>query len=271
MSAANRDIALPTSKMLARVENGIGWLTFNQPEKRNAISMDMWQAVSTAINIFKDDDAVRVIILSGAGGKAFASGADISEFEKSRSSADAEKEYARISALARTALEQAGKPVIAMIEGFCIGGGLGTALLADIRIATPESLFAIPAARMGLAYGTPSLRRLVALVGPAAAKDILFTARKLDAAEALSIGLVNRVVDADKLVAAVTEYALGIASNAPLTVKHARMTIDMISGDPAAFENTDIERMYKTCFNSADYKEGRTAFMEKRRPSFSGK
>ncbi len=271
MSTTIREVSLPTTKILARVENGIGWLTFNQPEKRNAISMEMWQAISAAANIFKDDAAVRVIVLSGAGGKSFAAGADISEFEKSRASADNEAEYAQISATARTSLENIGKPVIAMIQGFCIGGGLGTALLADIRIATPESVFAIPAARLSIAYGAAGLRRLIALVGPSVAKDILFSARKLSAAEALSVGLINRIVDADKLVSEVTQYALTIAANAPLSIHYSRMVVDMLAGDPADYDAARIDAMYKTCFNSADYAEGRTAFMEKRSPVFTGK
>jgi enoyl-CoA hydratase/carnithine racemase len=271
MTTAIRNIPLPTTKVLARVENGIGWLTFNQPEKRNAISMEMWQAISTVADIFKDDASVRVVVLSGAGGKSFAAGADISEFEKSRASADNEAKYAKISTAARISLENLGKPVIAMIQGFCIGGGLGTALLADIRIATPESVFAIPAARLSIAYGATGLRRLVALVGPSVAKDILFSARKLSATEALSIGLINRIVDADKLVSEVTQYALTIAANAPLSIQYSRMTVDMIAGDLSDYDTARIDAMYKTCFNSADYAEGRRAFMEKRPPVFTGK
>ena len=266
-----RTLSLSTSKIIARVDGSTGWLTFNQPEKRNAISLEMWEAVRTAAVTFAEDDEVRVVVLHGAGGKAFASGADISEFAASRSSAEAETHYGAVSKGARTALETMGKPIIAMIQGFCIGGGAATALLADLRIATPDSRFGIPAARLGLAYGVASLRRLVALVGPAAAKDIIFTGRHLDAAEALTLGLINRIVEADALEAEVTALARMIAANAPLTIRHARAAIDMIAGDPADRDPAEIDELHRACFDSDDYREGRTAFTEKRRPVFRGR
>lgn len=271
MAPSGRTLSLPTPKILARVEEGVGWLTFNQPEKRNAISLEMWQAVAIVAEDFAADESVRVVVMHGAGGKAFAAGADISEFASSRSSAEAEATYAAISKGARIALEGLGKPLVAMIQGFCIGGGAATALLADLRVATPESRFGIPAARLGLAYGISSLQRLVALVGPAVAKDIVFTGRQLEAPEALAIGLINRIVEADALEAEVTALARLIAANAPLTIRHARAAIEMIAGDPAARDDASLDDLYRACFDSEDYREGRTAFMEKRRPVFRGR
>lgn len=267
----SRTLALQTSKIVARKSDGIGWLTFNQPEKRNAISLEMWTAVRTAADLFAKDESVRVVVMNGAGGKAFASGADISEFAKARASAEAEETYHAIADGARTALRAMGKPIIAMIQGYCIGGGCATALLADLRIATPESRFGVPAARLGVAYSLEGLHRLVALVGPSVAKEIMFTGRQFTAAEALASGLINRIVEAADLESTVTDLAQTIARNAPLSIHHSREAIDMLAGDPAAWNREWIEELYANCFDSEDYREGRTAFMEKRAPTFRGK
>jgi enoyl-CoA hydratase/carnithine racemase len=265
------EIALDTPKMLARKEGHIGWIVFNNPERRNALSLDMWQAVADIIERYRDDDDVRVAVMTGAGDKAFVSGADISEFAKHRASAEAEEEYNRISAKAQAALETFEKPLVAMIRGFCIGGGLAVALQADIRIATDDSRFAIPAARLGLGYGFGGLKKLVHLVGPAQAKEILFTARKFSAEEALRIGLINRMVPDATLEETVQELAETISDNAPLTVRTAKATIREVLKDPADRDIDAIEAMVRVCFDSEDYAEGRTAFMEKRRPEFKGR
>jgi enoyl-CoA hydratase len=259
------------SKILTRREDSIGWLTINQPEKRNAISLAMWDAIAAAADDFAADPAIRVVVLHGAGGKAFASGADISEFDKVRANADAQAEYGKRSALARKKLEAMDKPLIAMIQGFCIGGGYATALIADLRIASSDSRFGIPAAKLGIAYGYESLMRLTALVGPAIAKEILFTGRQLDAAEALSFGLVNRVVSPEDLVATTVDVAQQIARNAPLSVRASKAAIDQIAGDPALRDQTAIEALNRACFDSQDYAEGRRAFTEKRPPHFTGR
>jgi enoyl-CoA hydratase/carnithine racemase len=264
-------ITLPTPKILARIEDGIGWLTVNQPEKRNAISLEMWDAVAAAAQRFAEDDAVRVVVMHGAGGKAFASGADISEFDTVRASADAEAEYARRSSEARKRLEELEKPLIAMIQGYCIGGGCATALIADLRIAGQGSRFGIPAARLGVAYAYESLRRLVALVGPSVAKDIMFTGRQLEAEEALAVGLINRVVAPEDLERTVTEIARTMAANAPLSIRASKEAIERIAGDPAKADRSRFDACYRACFDSADYAEGRAAFMAKRRPIFTGR
>lgn len=259
-----------TPKILARKQDGIGWLTINQPEKRNAISLAMWDLIAAAAEDFAADEAVRVVVIHGAGGKAFASGADISEFDRVRADAAAQEAYGRRSAEARRRLEGMGKPLLAMIQGFCIGGGYALALLADIRIASSDSRFGIPAAKLGIAYGYESLARLVALAGPAMAKEILFTGRQLDAGEALRLGLVNRVVSPEELEAAVTDMAAQIARNAPLSIRASREAIDQIAG-AAPQDRARIEALNRACFDSQDYAEGRRAFQEKRPPRFTGR
>jgi enoyl-CoA hydratase/carnithine racemase len=264
------DVSLATEKMIARKGGGIGWIVFNQPEKRNAVSVEMWQAVEQIAADFAADDGVRVVVITGAGGKAFVSGADISQFEKLRGDADAQVEYEKMTAAGRAALAALEKPSIAMIRGYCIGGGLAIALGADIRIASEDSRFAVPAAKLGLAYNSTGLKRLIDLVGPAQAKEIMFTARQYDAAEALRIGLVNRIVPVDALEETVGALATTIANNAPLTIRAARVTINEMLKDAAERDTARMQEVFRACFDSADYKEGRRAFMEKRTPVFTG-
>jgi len=264
-------LQLPTDKILARKADGIGWLTFNQPERRNAISLAMWDAVTVAVEDFAADRTVRVVVMSGAGGKAFASGADISEFEKARANADAEAAYARHSARARDLLAGLEVPLIAMIQGYCIGGGMATALQADLRIASSDSSFGIPAARLGVSYGYGSLEKLTALVGPALAKEIMFLGRRYTADQALAMRLVNQVVEPDQLLATVEGIAAEIVRNAPLSIRASKIAIDQIAGGPERGDRARVEAANRDCFDSADYKEGRRAFMEKRTPQFQGR
>lgn len=262
---------LGTDKIIAGSEDGVGWITFNNPERRNAVSLEMWQAVARAAEAFDANHDVRVVVLTGAGDKAFVSGADISQFEKNRSDADAAEEYGKISETARTKLGALQKPVIAMIRGYCLGGGLGVAMKADIRIASEDAQFGIPAAKLGLAYAYESLKALVHLVGPAHAKEILFTARRLNANEALRIGLVNAVVPSEELEATVRKYCEMITANAPLTIKSSKMTVTEILKDPELRDLTGLDAMKRVCMDSEDYAEGRRAFMEKRKPEFVGR
>jgi enoyl-CoA hydratase len=265
------DLALPTEKILARKADGIGWLTFNQPERRNAISLAMWDAVAIAAEDFAADRSVRAVVMSGAGGKAFASGADISEFEKARADADAERAYASHSSRARALLADLEVPLIAMIQGFCIGGGMATALQADLRIASSDSRFGIPAARLGVSYGYESLERLTALAGPALAKEIMFLGRQYTAEQALAMRLVNQVVEPDRLLATVEQIATEIVRNAPLSIRASKIAIDQIAGAPEGRDRGRVEAANRDCFDSADYREGRRAFMEKRTPQFQGR
>ena len=260
-----------TRKILTREEDGIGWLTFNQPEKRNAISIEMWDGITAALKDFAVDPAVRVVVMHGAGGKAFAAGADISQFEKVRANADAQEEYGRRSSAGREAMSALPKPLIAMIQGFCIGGGMAIALRADLRIASSDSQFAIPAAKLGIAYQNDALARLVALAGPAAAKEVMFTGRRYDAVQALAMRLVNTVVEPDALEGTVRALAAEMGANAPLSLRASKAAIDQIAGAPALRDRDAIAALERACFDSADYVEGRRAFMEKRKPMFEGR
>ncbi|MCZ6665385.1 MAG: enoyl-CoA hydratase [Gammaproteobacteria bacterium] len=257
--------------LIVEKKNGVGYLGLNRPEKHNAISYEMWQGIAQVMDDFESDDRVRVIVVSGEGGKAFSAGADISQFEKHRASADAIEVYNAAAGLANQKLTNVSKPTIAKIAGYCIGGGLATALCCDLRVATDDSKFGIPAAKLGLGYGYSGLRPLVALVGPIRAKEILFTARQFDAAEAYDMGLINRVVARDELDAFVDEYTETIAGNAPLTIKACKQIIAEICKDPDDRDLDLCKRLIDECFASEDYKEGRRAFMEKRRPKFQGK
>ena len=262
---------LKTDKMIARKEDGVGWLIFNNPDRRNAVSMAMWEAVGEAMEDFQADDDIRVVVMAGAGDKAFVSGADISEFAKNRNSAASEALYNEASAKAHRGMANLQKPLIAMIQGFCIGGGVAVALAADIRIAADDTQYAVPAARLGLGYGYGGLKNLTDLVGPAMAKEIFFTARRFTAAEAMAMGLVNRVVPVDQLEALVDEYTTMIKDNAPLTIRAAKATVREVLKDPDKRGMAALDEMIKTCFDSEDFTEGRTAFMEKRRPNFKGR
>ena len=259
-----------TSKMIAEKDGAIGHLIFNNPARHNAVSLDMWEGVARIIDDFERDDAIRVIVVSGAGGRAFVSGADISEFKERRASEEAAAAYAKISEGARLRLQETLKPTIAMIRGYCIGGGVGTALACDMRVAAEGSKFGVPAAKLGLGYAYDGIKKLVDLVGPAYAREIFYTARQFTAEEALRMGLVNQVVPEGELEGYVKNYCALIAANAPLTVRAAKVAIREALKDESARDLDLCKRLVDECFASADYAEGRTAFMEKRRPHLPG-
>ena len=258
-------------KMLAQVQDGVGLITFNQPEKRNAMSVEMWDGMTAILAAWEQDPEVRVVVLTGAGDKAFVSGADISQFAETRSNAEAQKDYDRVTSAGRAKLSNYAKPVIARVHGFCLGGGLGIAMGADIRIASQSSTFGIPAAKLGIAYGFDMVRRLISLVGNAHARTLLFTGERIGAAEAERIGLVNQVVPDAELDATVYKLARTIAGNAPLSVSGMKFILGQAMRDPADRDMLSVERAVSACFDSADYTEGRTAFMEKRKPLFTGR
>ncbi len=260
-----------TEKMIARKDGPIGWIVFNNPARRNAVSVEMWEALAEIVDDYAKDDAIRVIVARGAGGKAFVSGADISEFEQKRSTPESTEAYRRISERGGEALRLVGKPTIAMIEGFCIGGGVSLALSCDLRIAGEGSRFGVPAARLGLGYELPGVRKLVQTVGPAFAKEIFYTARQFTAAEALQMGLINRMVADDQLEAYVADYARTIAANAPLTVASIKTIVGEALKDESERDEALCDRVVDQCFNSEDYVEGRRAFMDKRAPVFRGR
>jgi enoyl-CoA hydratase len=260
-----------TEKLVGRKDGAIGWMTFNNPLRRNAVSVDMWQAIPDVLAEFEADPDIRVIVFTGAGDKAFVSGADISQFAEQRADRAANEVYSAQSAAANRAMVRLSKPSIAMIRGYCIGGGMAVALTCDMRLCSEDARFAIPAARLGLGYGFDGIKTLADLVGPSYAKEIMFTARQFDAHEALRIGLVNKVTASGDLEAAVRDYAAMIGQNAPLTVKAAKMAVREAMKDPDRRQLDEVNQAIDACFQSQDYAEGRTAFMEKRNPVFQGK
>lgn len=258
-------------KILQHVTDGVGVITFNNPDKRNAMSLEMWEGFGEALTSLRDDETVRVVILRGAGGKAFVSGADISQFEKTRHNAAASEEYAKRSAAQRALLAGYPKPTIACIEGFCLGGGMQVAMLADIRIAAHGSQFGIPAAKLGIAYGYDGLKHLVSLVGPSWARLLMYTGMRIESAEALRIGLVERVFPESELWGETMAIAQTISENAPLAIKAAKITIAEVLKDESRRDMDAIKAIGTACMDSADFREGRQAFMEKRKPQFQGK
>src|ERR1700709_643529 len=263
--------SLADGKIVQSVTGGVGVITFNNPAKRNAMSLDMWEGLGQALVELRDDPDVRAVILTGAGDKAFVSGADISQFEKTRHNAEASEEYSKRSAAQRALLADYPKPTIACIRGFCLGGGMQVAMLADIRFAADNSQFGIPAAKLGIAYGYDGLKHLVSLVGPSWARLIMYTGMRIDSAEALRIGLVDRVVADAELWNATMEIARTISGNAPLAIKAAKITIAQVIKDPDKRDMNAIKQVGTDCMDSADFREGRQAFMEKRKPKFTGK
>ena len=269
-TAEPQHIDTGTEKMLAHVEGGIGWMTYNNPARLNAMSYEMQIAVPRILRAFAADPAVHVVVVRGAGDRAFVSGADISEFSEKRTTVAARGDYDDALVAAWGSWRTVDKPIIAMIRGYCIGGGLLTAMKTDIRIAATDSQFGIPAAKLGLGYAYGGVEELLALVGPSWTAEILFSARRLTADEALRIGLVNRVVPVDELEAQVRELAAAIAANAPLTVKACKVALRELQHEPSQRDRETVDRLVEACFRSEDYLEGQAAFAEKRAPRFRG-
>jgi len=258
-----------TDRLLAKKDGAIGWMVFNNPERRNAVSLDMWQAIPSVLENFEKDAEVRVVVLAGAGDKAFVAGADISQFEKQRSSEADVRRYEEIGEAAQAKLQTFDKPVIAMIRGYCLGAGMNIANVCDLRIAADDARFGIPAGKMGLGYRASSMKNLVDTVGAPFAREIMLTARQFSAAEALHMGLVHKVVAVAELESSARKYCEDIAANAPLTLRAAKRTIREVSK-----RDYDVElckSWVRECFESEDYVEGRRAFMEKRKPQFRGR
>ena len=262
---------MATDKMVSRRDGFIGRMIFNNPARRNAVSLEMWEAAEAILAGFAADPEIRVVVVSGAGGKSFVSGADISRFESERASEDAIRRYNETVAAANARLESLPKPTIAEIDGFCIGGGLALALCCDLRFCSAKSRFGLPAARLGLGYGFAGLKRLADAVGPGAARDIAFSARRLDAGEALRIGLVQKVVPDGEVGDFVAGYAAAVAANAPLTVKAMKAIMGEVLKPDSARDLAACQALVEACYASEDYVEGRTAFMEKRPPVFKGR
>ncbi len=252
------------------IEDGIGWLVFDHPERRNAISVEMWQEIPRAAERLTADPAVRVVVLRGAGEEAFVSGADISEFAEQRTG-EAATRYESRNAQAFLALAEIPKPVVAMIHGYCIGGGVAISLTADLRYASEDAVFAIPAARLGLGYAVGGLETLIRVVGTSAAKELFFTARRFTAQEVFQMGLVSRVLPRSDLLPWVRDTAARIAENAPLTVRSVKKIATELAKDPAQRDLEAAHASVRACLESEDYREGMRAFLDKRPPVFRGR
>lgn len=257
-------------KLLAGTVNQIGYIILNNVERHNAIGLNMWKAAGDVIADMSANSDVRALVLSGAGGKAFASGADISKFEKERSSAESVALYKETSTKFYAQLENFPKPTLALIRGYCIGGGLALAVCCDIRLCTQASRFGVPAAKLGVGYGYSGIKRLTRLVNTSSAQEIFYTARQFDASEAYEMGLVNRVLADDELDDYATDYLNRIRENAPLTIAAVKAVTLAIEQDESQRDHALLDDMVNACFQSQDYIEGRRAFMEKRKPDFKG-
>ncbi len=258
-------------KILGGREGAVGRLVLNNPERHNALSLAMWEGGADLVEQMAEDPETRLLVISGAGGKAFAAGADISKFEEERSTPEAVEHYKQTNSRFYAAVTNFPKPVLAKINGYCIGGGLALAICCDIRICEEGSRFAVPAAKLGLGYGFDGIRQLANIVGPSMAAEIFYTARQFSSAEAYDMGLVNRVVAADELDNFVDDYATRISENAPMTIAGVKAIKLAIEADPDQRDLEMIEGMVRACYESQDYIEGRTAFMEKRKPKFIGR
>jgi enoyl-CoA hydratase/carnithine racemase len=261
-----------TEKLLLEKDGPIGWITFNQPEKRNAVSQEMWQRMPEYVRDLSADDAIRVVVLRGAGDAAFVAGADISQFKDRRRNAADEEEYRRISGAGQQSLANLRKPLVAMIQGYCIGGGVSIAITCDLRIAADDARFGIPAARLGLGYHYHGMEKLMSLIGPAYTKELFFTARTdFSAQDALRMGLVNQVVPKAELEHFTRDYALTMSRNAPLTLRSAKASVEQLLRPDSQRDLALLDKLIKDCFDSHDYQEGVRAFGEKRRPQFQGR
>ena len=258
-----------TERIIEKKDGATGWLIFNNPDRRNAVSIDMWEAIPQVLDRFAADPEIRLVVLAGAGDKAFVSGADISQFEKQRSGPEAVQHYEEIAETAQARIQTFDKPVLAMIRGYCLGAGMNIANVCDLRIAADDARFGIPAAKMGLGYRASSMKNLVDTVGAGFAREIMLTARQFTAGEALHMGLVHKVVEINSLEKTVRDYADMISGNAPLTMRTAKRVIREIVKHE--YDAAACKAWVKECFESEDYKEGRKAFMEKRKPVFKGR
>ncbi|MBU3614196.1 enoyl-CoA hydratase/isomerase family protein [Polynucleobacter sp. Latsch14-2] len=246
-------------------------IQFNNPARHNALSVDMWEAVNPLLAQAESDDKIRLVVFSGAGEKAFVSGADITQFEDMRAAKEAVTRYESMAEQALMGIYNFSKPTLACIRGYCIGGGVNVAMSCDIRISSADAVFSIPAARLGLGYRYSALKNLVDLVGPAVAKDLFFTARRIDAQEAHDVGLITRVCPTEKLNDLLSEYQQSLAANAPITVSAGKAIIAQILKPSPEIDHQMCNQLIRNCFESEDYAEGRSAFMGKRKPVFRGK
>jgi enoyl-CoA hydratase/carnithine racemase len=268
---SNPTYASPTDRVQTWLDASTLHIRFNNPARHNALSVDMWEAVPPLLRIAAQDERVRLVVFSGAGDKAFVSGADITQFEDMRAAKEAVTRYEAMAEEALMSIHDFPKPTLACIRGYCIGGGVNVAISCDIRIAASDAVFAIPAARLGLGYRFSAMKNLVDLIGPGAAKDLFFTARRIGPDEAKALGLISRIAPPEGLDALLAEYTGALAENAPLTVAAAKAITREILKPSPELDRELCASLIRGCFESADYTEGRTAFMQKRKPVFTGR
>jgi enoyl-CoA hydratase/carnithine racemase len=261
----------PTEKLRVEIEDCVARVLIDNGARRNAFDFSMWRALPSIMRRLDADDAVRVIVLTGAASLPFCSGADISEFSTVRASAEGGRAYEHSNVEAFDALSQVQKPVIAAIAGFCMGGGVGLAAACDLRIAAQDAIFGVPAGRLGVSYPPSAIKYVVAAIGAQNAMDLFFTARRLDAEQAKAAGFLSRILPREGFDAAISEIARGVTANAPLTLRAAKAAIRLAAQLPGAPSLQQCEALSGACFDSADYAEGRKAFLEKREPNFSGR
>ena len=262
---------LTTEHLLVEQSGQTGWITFNDPAKHNAVSLAMWEGIPPALDRFEKDENIRSVVVTGAGGKAFVSGANISQFDKLRTGRDAVEYYEQAAEGAQLALQNFPKPLIARIDGYCIGGGMNIALCCDIRIASEPSSMSIPAARLGLGYRFSAIQNLLRAVGAANALDVFLSAERYPAARAKELGLIQYVVPKEELDQTLNSYLAKINANAPLTMAAGKTMIKALSDRTISLDEQEMKRLVIQCFESDDYKEGKLAFAEKRAPVFKGK
>ena len=268
---AIRHLTLDTDRLLAYIEDGVGWMVFNNPDRLNAVNFAMKQAIPAIVEAFAADDEVRVVVITGAGDRAFVSGADVTEFGELRSTPEAIRVYDEVTNRMWDSLCGLQKPLIALIRGFALGGGVETALRADMRIAAENAMFGIPAVKIGLGFSFDNTEELLRVIGPTHTADLLLTGRRMNAGEALAIGLVNRVVPLDEIDQVVRDLAMEIAANAPLAVGLVKANIQAGHQPEHERDRTRLDALAAECYASEDYAEGRRALTEKRRPHFTGR
>jgi enoyl-CoA hydratase/carnithine racemase len=257
--------------ILVESQDNIATVVFNRPKVRNAISLAMWTEIPDIVDRLIRDDSVRAIVFRGAGNDAFASGADISEFQQNRRDAATAMAYNKTVESACAAVRLCPKPTIAMVYGFCMGGAMAIAMSCDLRFAAEGSRYGIPAAKLSIMYETDAVQQLVDLVGPAYAKDILFSARTVAADEAFRIGLIERLLAVSELEKYTYDYLRTVAANAPLSVRGSKMQLNAIFEGMTDEHRAKMRALRNQSFETEDYKEGTRAFLEKRPPRFQGR
>ncbi|MBV9841056.1 MAG: enoyl-CoA hydratase/isomerase family protein [Sphingomonadaceae bacterium] len=260
-----------TDRIITRKDGAIGHIVFNKPEKMNAICLEMWEGMGEAMKQFEADDEVRVVVFSGAGGKAFVAGADVSKYAEERGAADAQEHYAKTGEVALQAIYTSKKVTVAAIDGYCIGGGVSVALVCDLRYCSAQSSFGQPAMNIGIGYRYSSLRRMVDIIGYGASKDMLLGNLRFDAQEAYTKGLVGRVLPDAEFQPWIDKLVKTISVGAPLTAHDIKYTLWTYAQDESKRDLDRCEELFQICYASEDYKEGVAAFAEKRKPVFTGK